>query len=127
MRGCGEGPRTQTVLENTSIRPFGTEGCSGAACKASLVFSALVYVVSGFVVCPILGHCVDLGVHVEFAASRPGQISLDSVLGFSNPTGQPGTDFWETSVGLMMSNLAPGNKVRGEKGNCLGSSAEQEL
>lgn len=72
------------VLEST-----GTEGFSGASCKAHLIFSALV----AFLCTLHFVICIDLDFHIEFVSCVPGQMSWDSVLNFSNLFGQPGTDF----------------------------------
>lgn len=60
-----------------------------------------------------------------FVSGVPGQISWDSVLNISTLTNQPGADF--PRVGLITFDLAPGNRVRGEEGNCWDSCSEWEL
>lgn len=61
-----------------------------------------------------------------FVSGVPGQISWDSVLNVSNLTNPPGVDFPE-EVGLATFGLTPGNRIRGEEGNCWDSFSEWEL
>lgn len=96
--------------------------------KASLIFSVQVYLVRSFAVHPIFYYLWRSRLSYWVCFSVPGQVSWDGVFSFSNLDWSA----WyrlpkRILIGLIISGLASGNWVRGEKGNCLGASTNWEF